>query len=151
MYSVVSAASELQTSETPRSESNPTLPAPTLPAPSTNPLLSNLSSNSSFQKDFRITFSFPEAGVSRLVDPEAVLADEEGGVGGKRRGKMTAAGGKGGCKRRGKTVSARGKGGGKMSGKTAAVSDEGGKMSGRKAVGSKGGRGGGVGKPTGVG
>ena len=95
-------------------------------------------------KDFRMTFSSLEAGVSRLVDPEAVLADEEGGVGGKRRGKMTAAGGKGGCKRRGKTVSARGKGGGKTSGKTAAVSDEGGKMSGRKAVGSKGGRGRGV-------
>ena len=90
-------------------------------------------------EDFRITFSSLEAGVSRLVDPEAVLADDDRIVGGKRNGK------------RSDKAAAGGKGGGRKSGKTAAVSDEGGKMIGREAVGSKGGRGGGVGKPTAVG
>ena len=90
-------------------------------------------------EDFRITFSSLEAGVSRLVDPEAVLADEDRIVGGKRNGK------------RSDKAAAGGKGGGRKSGKTAEVSDEGGKMIGREAVGSKGGRGGGVGKPTAVG
>ena len=90
-------------------------------------------------EDFRMTFSSLEAGVSRLVDPEAVLADEDRIVGGKRNGK------------RSDKAAAGGKGGGRKSGKTAAVSDEGGKMIGREAVGSKGGRGGGVGKPTAVG
>ena len=83
-------------------------------------------------EDFRMTFSSLEAGVSRLVDPEAVLADDDRIVGGKRNGK------------RSDKAAAGGKGGGRKSGKTAAVSDEGGKMSGRKAVGSKGGRGRGV-------
>ena len=53
-------------------------------------------------EDFRMTFSSLEAGVSRLVDPESVRADDGGCVGGKRSGKMTAAGDKGGGKRGGK-------------------------------------------------
>ena len=74
-------------------------------------------------EDFRMTFSSLEAGVSRLVDPEAVLADDGGCVGGKRSGTTAATGGKGGGKGVGKetekavAVSGAKGGGGKRRGK----------------------------------
>ena len=74
-------------------------------------------------EDFRITFSSLEAGVSRLVDPEAVLADDDRVVGGKLCGKATSVDGGFGSKRNGKTAAAGGNGlvSGGISGMTAAA------------------------------